>query len=400
MSGSARILVASDAFKDCMTNAEATRAIARGLRVRARMSNLQLEILERPLSDGGAGFVDAISAGSQHQRTQRQVCGPLGDPVDASFALLPRPAGPTAVLQLSDAAGLAIVPHHKRNPEQTTTYGVGELIAAAIDAGAREILLGIGNSATCDGGAGLLAALGARFLDESGQPIARPTGADLVRIAKIDAAPLGARIRDARFTVACDVTNPLFGPSGSAHVFAPQKGANPHQVARLDAGLRNFAQRVAEAGFAFSPDTAGAGAAGGVSFGLAALCGAALTPGAELVLDAMGFDDLLKGASLLITGEGRFDATSLSGKAAFAAGRRAQRAGVKAIALVGATGGGWESGLHGRGGPFTKIIAITPIGMPHDAALLNAPRLLQDAAADQTGLRTYFGESPFGVASR
>lgn len=400
MPAAVRIIVASDAFKDCMTNAEACHAITRGLRVRARMSDLQLEIIERPLSDGGAGFVEALSAGAEHQRITKQVCGPLGEPVTASFALLDRPNGPTAVLQLSDAAGLSLVPSHKRNPEQSTTYGVGELIGAAIDAGAREILLGIGNSATCDGGSGLLAALGARFLDQSGQLIERPNGADLIRIAKIDGTPLAARIAGVRFTVACDVTNPLYGPSGSAHVFAPQKGAQPDQVARLDAGLRNFAQRVAEAGFTFSPDTAGAGAAGGVSFGLAALCGASLTPGAELVIDALGFDELLKGASLLITGEGRFDATSLSGKAAFAAGRRAQRAGVKAIALVGSTGGGWEGGLLGQGGPFSKIIPITPPGMPHDAALLNAPRLLQKAAADETGLRNYFGESPFGIASR
>jgi len=400
MSAPARIIVASDAFKDCMTNAEATHAIARGLRVRARMSNLRLEVVERPLSDGGAGFVEALCAGAEHQRITRQVCGPLGEPVTASFALLERPNGPTAILQLSDAAGLSFVPSHKRNPEQTTTFGVGELIGAAIDAGAREMLLGIGNSATCDAGAGLLAALGARFLDESGQPIERPTGADLIRIARFDASPLAARIAGVRFIVACDVTNPLYGPSGSAHVFAPQKGAKPDQVARLDAGLRNFALRVAEAGFTFSPDTAGAGAAGGVSFGLAALCGASLTPGAELVLDALGFDDLLRGAAMLITGEGRFDATSLSGKAAFAAGRRAQRAGVKAIALVGATGAGWESGLLGQGGPFSKIIPITPPGMPHESALKNAPRLLQEAANMKTGLQNYFGVSPFGNASR
>lgn len=398
MPGPVRIVVASDAFKDCMTNAEACHAIARGLRVRARLSDLQLEIIERPLSDGGAGFVEALCAGAEHQRITKQVCGPLGEPVSASFALLDRRGGASAVLQLSDAAGLSLVPSHKRNPENTTTYGVGELIGAALDAGAREILLGIGNSATCDAGAGLLAALGARFLDDSGQPIERPTGADLIRIARIariDATPLAARVAGVRFTVACDVTNPLFGPSGSAHVFAPQKGAKPDQVARLDAGLRNFAQRVAEAGFAFSADTAGAGAAGGVSFGLASLCGASLTPGAELVLDALGFDELLKGASLLITGEGRFDATSLSGKAAFAAGRRAQRARVKAIALVGSTGGGWEQGLVGQRGPFHKILPITPVGMPHESALKNAPRLLQDAAADKTGLRNVFGASPF-----
>ena len=395
MPGPVRIIVASDAFKDCMTNAEACHAITRGLRVRARMSGLHLEIIERPLSDGGAGFVEALCAGAEHQRITRQVCGPLVEPVSASFALLDRPNGPTAVLQLSDAAGLSLAPTHKRSPEQTTTYGVGELIGAAIDAGAREILLGIGNSATCDGGAGLLAALGARILDDSGQAIERPTGADLIRIARIDAALLAPRVSGVRFTVACDVTNPLYGPSGSAHVFAPQKGAKPDQVARLDAGLRNFARRVAEAGFAFSPDTAGAGAAGGVSFGLASLCGASLTPGAELVLDALGFDDLLKGARLMITGEGRFDATSLSGKAAFAAGRRAQRAGVKAIALVGSTGGGWEQGIVGHGGPFQKIVPITPVGMPHEAALKNAPRLLQDAASDQTGLRNVFGVSPF-----
>lgn len=396
MPGRVRIVAASDAFKDCLTGAEACAAAARG--VRAALPHA--EIIERPLSDGGAGFVEALCAGGSHRWVARRVCGPLGEPVDAGFALHAGPDSASAVVQLSDAAGLALIPRSERNPEQTTTFGVGELIGAAIEAGAREVLLGIGNSATCDAGAGLLAALGARFLDDHGAPIERPTGADLIRIARIDASPLASRAAAVRFTVACDVSNPLFGPSGSAHVFAPQKGADSAQVDRLDAGLRNFARRAAEAGATFAPETPGAGAAGGVSFGLASFCAAALRPGAELVLDALGFDELLQGASLLITGEGRFDATSLSGKAAFAAGMRARRAGVPAIALVGATGQGWEAGLTSRAGPFERIVPITPAGLPYEDALRTAARLLEEAAARVVSPGGAPGPGPSRIADR
>lgn len=375
------ILVAPDAFKESMTSAEAAHAIARGLRLVGRKWDPPLRIIERPLSDGGAGFVEALCAGSEHRTIPVRVTGPLGDPVDASFVLLERAQGQVAVMQMSAAAGLALVPHHRRDPEKTTTFGVGEMIAAALDAGAREVLIGVGNSATCDGGAGLLAALGARFLDESGQLIPRPTGADLARITSMDAAPLRARLADAPVVVACDVNNPLCGEQGSARVFGPQKGARPAQIDRLDAGLRNFAARVRDSGATFDPDTPGAGAAGGVAFGLGALCAATLRPGAEIVLDALGFDDLLRGAGLLITGEGRLDATSLSGKAALAAARRAQRAGVRAVAMVGSVGGGWERALTRAGGPFEKVVVITPEGLPLESALRDAPRLLQNEAA-------------------
>ncbi len=381
------ILVAPDAFKESMTSAQAAHAIARGLRLAGRKWDPPPRIVERPLSDGGAGFVEALCAGAEHRAIPVRVAGPLDEPIDASFALLDRPQGPVAVMQMSAAAGLALVPHHQRDPEKTTTFGVGEMIGAALDAGAREILIGVGNSATCDGGAGLLAALGARFLDESGQLIPRPTGADLARIASIDAAPLRARLAGAPIVVACDVNNPLCGEQGSARVFGPQKGAKPAQIDRLDAGMRNLAARSRDAGATFDPDTPGAGAAGGVAFGLAALAGAALRPGAEIVLDALGFDDLLRGAGLLITGEGRLDATSFSGKAAFAAARRAQRAGVRAVAMVGSVGPGWERALTRAGGPFEEVRVITPEGLPLESALRDAPRLLQDEAARMLAVR-------------
>ncbi len=376
-----RIVVAPDAFKESMTSADAARAIARGVRKASESSDLTLETIEVPISDGGAGFVEALAASSPSDMVHRDVTGPLGQRVRASFALIEREGGPVAAMQMSSAAGLHLVPAGQRNPLRTSTWGVGELVSDAIDRGAREIIIGVGNSATCDAGAGMAAALGAQFLDNHSEPVLRPVGADLIRIVHIDASILLRRIDGVRFTVACDVDNPLFGPRGSAHVFAPQKGADPEQVEHLDAGLSNFAARMEESGLPFDPDTPGAGAAGGIAYGLGAFCSAALRPGADIVLDAARFDDQLRGAALLLTGEGRLDGTSLAGKAAYSAAKRAQRAGIPSAALVGSLGEGHGAALSENGGPFSMVEVITPPDTPRPRALRRAPDFLEAAAA-------------------
>ncbi|TVQ63993.1 MAG: glycerate kinase [Phycisphaerales bacterium] len=355
------VLIAPDEFKESLRARDAAIAIARGVALGAERAGVRIECDLAPLSDGGAGFVDTLVAARNGETRRDRVTGPLGEPVEAQWGLLPPGEGEreaTAVVELSAAAGMALVPRDRRDPTHTTTFGVGELIARSLDAGAGTVLLGIGNSATCDAGAGMAAALGVRFLDAQGAPIARPTGADLGRIARIDAGARDARLARTRVVVACDVDNPLFGPRGAAFVFAPQKGATPEQVRTLDDGLRALAQRCAEAGIDADPDEPGSGAAGGVGFGARAFLGATSARGAVIAFDALGFDRRLLRADLLITGEGRLDAQSLGGKAPFEAARRAAEAGALCVALVGATGEGWERATRARGGPFDEVVVI------------------------------------------
>lgn len=380
-----RIVVAPDAFKESMSASEAARAIARGVERGAAAMGARVEIDACPVSDGGAGLVDAFAEAMRAERRTTCVCGPLGEPVMAEWATVDERAGVArrgllAVIELSSAAGLPLVARERRNPERTTTYGVGELVRAALDAGATRIALGVGNSATCDGGAGMGAALGASFLDERGGRIDRPRGGDLMRIARIDIGALDARLARTEIVVACDVNNPLFGPEGAAHVFAPQKGAAPEQVERLDAGLRNLARRCAEAGINADPDTPGSGAAGGVGFGARAFLGAAMRSGAELVLERIGFEQRVRGAALVITGEGRLDGQSLRGKLVVRVAEAAQRAGAPTVALVGAITEEGRAALRERGGPLGGAVAIADPTQPLEMNLKNGPALLEAAA--------------------
>lgn len=380
-----RILIAPDAFKECMTAREAAEAIERGVKRGMTSSGVRVEFILIPVSDGGAGFIDAIrDKGDRLQHVE--VTGPMGDPVVAPLLLQGGGsllgARPRAFLEVSSAAGLALVPTDRRDPELTTTYGAGQLILAALDARARHIRVGIGNSATNDAGAGALAALGVRFFDSGGALIDRPRGADLSCIARIDASGADRRLRRSEIVIANDVDNPLFGPRGAAHTFAPQKGATPGQVERLDEGLRNFAHRCREAGARADPDAPGMGAAGGFAFGLVACGGARLYPGARLVLELLHFDDVFHTLpiALCLTGAGRVDATDLRGKAPLEIARVASERKTPVVALAGSTGPGWESLLRSDGGHFDAIHVITPPGMPLDEALRRGPELLEAAA--------------------
>ncbi len=324
-----RIVVAPNAFKGSLSALEAATAIGEGIRIAAPDAELVLV----PIADGGDGTVDALVQVTQGERRTRRVRGPLGDPVDAEYGLID--GGSTAVIEMAKAAGLALVPPDKRDPRVTTTYGVGELMQHAFDAGARHFIVGIGGSATNDGGAGMAQALGYHLLDENGRELP-PGGLALKRLARIHVGGVHANWKETEVDVACDVTNPLTGPRGASAVYGPQKGATPEMVAELDAALHHFAEIIRrDLGVDVEP-LPGAGAAGGLGAGLVAFSGARLRPGAEMVMEALHLDERLTGAQLVITGEGRIDSqTARFGKGPAAVARHAKQSGIPVVAIGG-----------------------------------------------------------------
>jgi len=320
-----RVVVAPDKFKGSASAAQVAAAIAAGLR-RARPD---LDVVEMPVADGGDGTVAAaLAAGFAPVRTTAE--GPTAEPVRATFALK---AG-TAVVELADVAGLRRLPGARPAPLTASTYGVGQVIAAALDRGATTIVLGIGGSATTDGGAGMVQALGVRLADERGRDLPRG-GAALRDLAAVDPAGMDRRIAGARLLVASDVDNKLLGTAGAAAVFGPQKGASPADVALLDGALARWSALTASVTGLDLAAAPGAGAAGGTGFAAMAYLGARLVPGADLVLDLIGFDAALTGARLVITGEGSLDRQSLGGKAPVGVARAAARHGVPVAVVAG-----------------------------------------------------------------
>ena len=320
-----RVVVAPDKFKGSASAAEVAAAIAAGLR-RARPD---LDVVEMPVADGGDGTVAAaLAAGFAPVRTTAE--GPTAEPVRATFALK---AG-TAVVELADVAGLRRLPGARPAPLTASTYGVGQVIAAALDRGAATIVLGIGGSATTDGGAGMVQALGVRLADERGRDLPRG-GAALRDLAAVDLAGMDRRIAGARLLVASDVDNKLLGTAGAAAVFGPQKGASPADVALLDGALARWSALTASVTSLDLAAAPGAGAAGGTGFAAMAYLGARLVTGADLVLDLIGFDAALTGARLVITGEGSLDRQSLGGKAPVGVARAAARHGVPVAVVAG-----------------------------------------------------------------
>jgi len=325
-----QVLVAPCTYKGSLSARAAAAAIARGL------AGAGMEPDELPLSDGGEGLVDCFLALPGAERVEIEVSGPLpGMRVRAGYTLLE--GGRLAVIEMAAAAGLPLVPAGRRDPMSATTRGFGELIRHAAGRGARRLILGIGGSATVDGGSGMAAALGAKLLDGAGRQLADGGGV-LGQVGRVDAAGLDPAVRGLRIDVACDVDSPLLGPAGAARMFGPQKGATPEAVERLEAGLARLAGRLRDDLGRDVANLPGAGAAGGLGAGLIGFLGARLVPGAELVMDAVGFDARLARADLVVTGEGRLDAQSLHGKAPAAAARRARKAGKPAVALVGSLG--------------------------------------------------------------
>jgi glycerate kinase len=322
------VVIAPDSFKGSLPAHEVAEALAAGL----AGALPHAEVTTLPLSDGGDGFVDALvraRAGEFHLRT---VTGPLGDPVDARFGYIGRDA--TAIVESAQASGLHLVPPASRDSLRATTQGTGELIEAALDQGARSILVGIGGSATNDGGAGMAMALGARLLDASGEELP-PGGAALLELAGLDTTGLDPRLHETEVLVAGDVDNPLLGTRGASAVYGPQKGASSQDVTLLEAALGRYADVVEQALGVELRDAPGSGAAGGLGFGLMAFCRARIVSGIDLVLDVVGADELFARADAIVTGEGRVDAQTLSGKVPHGVARRARSLGVPVIVVGG-----------------------------------------------------------------
>ena len=324
-----RVLVAPDKFRGTLSAASAADAIAAG--IRRAIPDAAIDVV--PMADGGEGTLDALVAALGGQTHERTVSGPLGDPVRATYAVVPSASGPTAVIEMARASGLALIAR-RRDPLRASTRGTGELIGAAAAAGVPSAVVCIGGSATNDAGAGMAQALGIRLRDEQGNELA-PGGAALLGLARIDARDLDPAVRAMRIVAATDVDNPLFGPNGASFVYGPQKGATPEQAALLDRALRHFAAIVHRDLGVDVRDLPGAGAAGGLGAGLIAFLGARLRPGVEVVMEAVGLRVRLEGADLVVTGEGRFDEQSLRGKVPHGILSAAEEFGVPAVVLCG-----------------------------------------------------------------
>lgn len=326
-----KIVIAPDSYKESLSALEVATQIELGF----KEIFPDAEYVKVPMADGGEGTVQAMAEATQGRIVHVEVTGPLGQPVPSFYALTGD--GRIAMIEMAAASGLALVPPAQRNPEVTTSYGTGELIQAALDAGARHLILGIGGSATNDGGAGMLQALGVKLLDASGQAIGRG-GAPLAQLARIDVSGIDARLAECTVEVACDVDNPLTGPRGASAIFGPQKGATPAMVQALDANLKHFAQLI-QRDMAMDVDqVAGAGAAGGMGAAMLAFFQGQLRPGCEIIAKAVGLDTAVQGATLVITGEGRIDQQTIFGKTPFGVATVARQHGVPVIGIAGSLG--------------------------------------------------------------
>lgn len=348
-----KILLVPDSFKGTLSSRQVCQVMAGQL----RRFFPQAQVKSIPVADGGEGSVEAFLAAAGGERRTRTVTGPFGEPVEAFYGILGD--GHTAVIEMAACAGLPLA-EGRLNPERATTYGVGELLLAAKEAGCTKAILGLGGSCTNDGGAGAAAALGAKFTRADGAAFI-PTGGTLGEIAALDVSPVAQALQGMELTAMCDIDNPLYGEAGAAAVFAPQKGADAAMVARLDAGLRHLGQvsaRCLGRDFSHLP---GAGAAGGLGFGMAAFCGAQLRMGIDAVLDAVGFDSLLPGTDMVFTGEGKIDSQSARGKVVSGVAARCRKAGVPVVAVVGQIGQGFEE-MYQQG--LTAVFSINRAAQP------------------------------------
>ena len=366
-----KIVIAPDSFKESLTAPEVAAAIARGIARAAPHAHITCV----PMADGGEGTVEAVLAGAKGERRTARAQNALGESVDADWALLD---DGTAVIEMATAGGLEQIPRERRDPLRASSAGVGQLIAAALDAGAQHIVLGLGGSATNDGGAGMLQALGSRFLDDQGRDL-EPGGAALARLARIDAHGLDPRLRNVRVTIASDVDNPLCGAQGASAIFGPQKGATPSQVRLLDDALARLADICASTLGSDERDAPGSGAAGGIGFAARAWLGANFRPGVEVVAEIGQLALAIKGASLVFTGEGRMDSQTLRGKTPMGVARIARVAGVPVVAIAGSLGEGYQQ-LYDAGIHAAFSLVQGPCTL--EEACRDAARLLADCACD------------------
>ncbi|TKB56548.1 glycerate kinase [Ferrimonas aestuarii] len=347
-----KIVIAPDSFKECLTALEVAQQIELGFTTVFP----QAEFIKVPVADGGEGTVQALLDATGGDAIKVSVHGPLGIPVTASYGLIEQDGQPTAVIEMAAASGLDLVPLEKRNPLITSSYGTGELINDALNRGVRRFILGLGGSATNDGGAGMAQALGFGFYDAKGLPLA-PGGEVLSALCHVDTTNVHPALSQASFQVACDVDNPLCGPQGASTIFGPQKGASAAMVTTLELALQHYGDVVTQHGFGDERQTPGAGAAGGMGFGALTLLNASLKPGIDIVIDTVKLEEKLKGASLVITGEGRLDSQTLRGKTPMGVAKCAAKHQIPLIGIAGSVSSDANVLLeHG----FSALFSITP----------------------------------------
>lgn len=323
-----KVVIAIDSLKGSLSSMEAGTAIKDGILA----AKPDAEVIVKPLADGGEGTTDALIEGMNGERIDLTVTGPMHTPVDAYYGYLKDTN--TAVMEMASAAGITLVPDSEKNPLLATSYGVGEMINDAIQRGCRNFIIGIGGSVTNDGGIGMLKALGVRFLDENGED-AGEGGQALAKVARIDVSGMNPLLKECHIQVACDVNNPLCGENGSTYVYGPQKGVTEDMKKTLDEAMAHFARVTSETLENDYLNTPGAGAAGGLGYAFLAYTGAALTPGIELILDAVGLEEELSSADVVVTGEGRLDFQTAMGKAPVGVARLAKKYNAKVIAFAG-----------------------------------------------------------------
>jgi glycerate kinase len=367
-----KIVIAPDSFKDSLSAQGVADAIAGGL----AQVWADAQLIKCPMADGGEGTVEAVLAACDGQWRENRVLGPLGAAVEARWGWLPQSR--TAIIEMAEASGLQLVAPGQRDACSSSTYGTGELIRAALDEGASRVILAIGGSATNDGGAGAMQALGVALLDGQGQALP-PGGLALGKLARINLSELDPRLAGVRFEIAADVDNPLCGPHGASAVFGPQKGASAEQVQQLDRALGHFAEHCAQVLNRDVRDEPGSGAAGGLGFAAKAFLQAQFRTGVEVVAQLTGLADAINGADLVITGEGRFDAQTLRGKTPFGVARIARHHGVPVVVLAGTLGEGYEA-LYEHGIEAAFALANGPMTLQE--ACTDAPRLLAERARD------------------
>ncbi|MFA4015248.1 MAG: hypothetical protein RUDDFDWM_000326 [Candidatus Fervidibacterota bacterium] len=361
-----RFLIACDSFKGSASSKQVGEAIKSGI-LRA-VPDAHVEVV--PVADGGEGTVQALVDATGGRLVTATVTNPIGEKIEATFGILGD--GQTAVIEMAAASGLTLIPPEKRNPWVTTTYGTGELIKAALEHGCRKIIIGIGGSATNDAGAGMAQALGVKLLDEHGKQIGFG-GGELGRLRRIDMSGLDKRATEAEFIVACDVDNPLTGERGASYVYAPQKGATPEMLPKLDSNLRHFAEVVRQQLGIDVEHVPGSGAAGGLGAGLMAFLKAKLRKGTEIVFELVKLDEKIASADIVITGEGQIDAQTVFGKTPIGVAKLAKQYGKPVIAITGSIGDGADS-VHSHG--IDAMFSIVNRPMPLEKAMKEVEALL------------------------
>lgn len=364
-----KIVIAPDSYKGCLSALEVSNAIESAF----LEFYPEMNIVKVPIADGGEGTVDALVTATNGKLMFSDVLGPLGEKIIAKWGILGDST--TAVIEMASASGLPLVPREKRNPYITSTFGTGQLIISALNANCKKIVIGIGGSATNDGGVGMAKALGAKFFDSSGKEL-DDGGYALQKLEKIDISKIDQRIKNTEILVACDVDNPLCGPRGASAVYGPQKGATPEMILELDKALLNFSDVAQEVTGKNVKNIAGAGAAGGLGAGLMFFTEASLMPGVELILEVTDFNNLVKDADLVITGEGSTDFQTVFGKAPVGVAKAAKKYSIPVVCISGGLGDGYESVFENG---IDAIISISSGPVSLDKCMLNGANMITSA---------------------